>query len=194
MTSSAFDAAAVLTGYLFGSIPFGLVLARLRGLDIREHGSGNIGATNVARNLGKKLGLLVLLLDAAKGALPVLAARWLGLEPSVIAAVAWAAIAGHCFPVWLRFRGGKGVATTLGALVALEPLATAIALGVFFLIFLITRIVAAGSIGVAVALPLAVLLHGTAPDAVLALTIALGLLIIVRHRGNIARMLRGEET
>src|SRR5688500_11562142 len=120
------EAAAVVGSYLAGSIPFGLVVARARGVDIRAVGSKNIGATNVARALGKKLGALVLFLDALKGLLPTLVARHaLHLDDNLVALVGLAAILGHVFPVWLRFRGGKGVATALGVFAALTPVAAA---------------------------------------------------------------------
>ncbi|MGE3109170.1 MAG: glycerol-3-phosphate 1-O-acyltransferase PlsY [Phycisphaerales bacterium] len=143
-------AAAWLVAYLVGSIPFGVVIARSRGVDIRQHGSGNIGATNVGRVLGQRLGLLCFLLDLLKGLIPSVLAGWLmgifaaGSHPP-LQTLAWlavpvAAIAGHMFPVWLRFRGGKGVATGLGALVGIFPVLTAAALAVFGIWVLCARI------------------------------------------------------
>src|SRR5262249_23957567 len=112
---------AVLAGYLVGTLPTGLLVARARGVDIRTVGSGNIGATNVARALGKKLGGLVLAVDALKGFLPTFLAARAGLAPEIVAAVGLATILGHIFPLWLRFRGGKGVATGLGVFLAVAP-------------------------------------------------------------------------
>jgi glycerol-3-phosphate acyltransferase PlsY len=183
--------AAIVASYLLGSIPFGLLIARARGVDIRAVGSGNIGATNVSRSLGKKLGALVLLLDAAKGFAPVfLAARWLPAE--IVAASGFAAIAGHVFPVWLRFRGGKGVATGLGVFAAIAPLAAGGAVGVYLATVLVTRISSVGSLAAATALFALMWLLGL-PAPYVALAGAVWLLIVVRHRGNIRRLIRREE-
>ncbi len=186
----------VATAYLAGSIPFGLVIARARGVDIRSLGSGNIGATNVARNLGKKLGLVVLLTDALKGALPMLAARWLALDakvsPYLYVAVGLAAVLGHCFPIWLRFRGGKGVATALGVFLVVDPLAAAISIGIFAATYAAFRIAAIGSLVATLAFPgLLWLRNHSTSHLVLALLIAL--VIIVQHRDNLRRLRRGEE-
>jgi len=180
--------ALLLMGYLAGSIPFGVwITRRVKGVDVRSQGSGNIGATNVARVAGKKLGVLVLLLDALKGALPVLLAR--ALLPQALwlhAGVALCAFLGHVFPVWLRFKGGKGVATALGVLVVLEwwaALAGALAYLVMFAIF---RVSSLGSlVGAVTALVLAVFF---APPAYAALTAALFVLILWTHRGNLQRL------
>jgi glycerol-3-phosphate acyltransferase PlsY len=190
-------AAAVVAGaFLLGSIPTGLLLARLRGIDIRTVGSGNIGATNVARGLGKKSGVLVLLLDAAKGAIPILVVRLLDLgarvDPFVITATGFAAVAGHCFTPWLRFRGGKGVATSLGVFLALEPAVTAMTAGLFAAIYLATKIVSIGSIAAALAFPILLWLLGR-PDESVTLGIAVAILIIAKHHGNIRRLLRRQE-
>src|SRR5258706_8084866 len=113
----------LVASYLAGSIPTGVLLGRLRGIDPRAHGSGNIGATNVARTLGKGLGVLTLVIDCAKGAGPVLVTRALDLPAEWVAAAGGAAVLGHVFPVWLRFKGGKGVATALGVFLSLAPAA-----------------------------------------------------------------------
>ncbi len=191
----------LVAAFLVGGIPFAYlaVLAVFR-VDVRKHGSGNPGATNASRMWSKRwqfpVFAAIFLLDAGKGYVTagVLPRLFDGLDGYAPAAAGAAAVLGHTFSPFLGFRGGKGVATTMGALLALEPLATAIALAVFLLIWVPTRIVAAGSLGIAVALPVAVWLHGKAPDAVLVLAIVLGVLIVVRHRSNIARMLSGEET
>lgn len=185
-------AAAVLVAYLLGSVPFGLWLARMRGLDIREHGSGNIGATNVARNLGKPLGALVLLLDALKGAVPAIATASLGFEPLIAAAAGWAAIAGHCFPVWLRFRGGKGVATSLGVLLVVDPAVTGLCAVAFAMVVAASRMVSLGSLVGLVAFPLAALALGR-PGITVGLGAAAALLVVVQHRDNLRRIVRGEE-
>ncbi len=188
---SAVVPAAIVASYLIGSLPTGLLVARARGVDIRALGSGNIGATNVARTLGKKLGALVLLIDALKGFVPVLVAgRW--LDEVALAAVGLAAILGHVFPVWLRFRGGKGVATALGVFAALAPIPAAAAVLVYLVAFLITRISSVGSLLAATAL-LAGMVIAREPPAWLALGGAVWLLILVRHRDNLRRLFRRQE-
>ena len=190
---SALPALLVAGGYLSGSIPFGvLITRRAMGVDVRTQGSGNIGATNVARVAGKKLGVLVLLLDALKGVAPVLAARlslpgflWLH------AAVALAAFLGHVFPVWLAFKGGKGVATALGVLVVLVPYAALAGFVAYAAIFAIGRVSSIGSlVGGLTALVVAAIF---APEPYAALTILLFLLMIFTHRSNIRRILQRSE-
>ncbi len=189
----------IAAAFLAGGIPFAFLAAKLlRGEDVRQFGSGNPGATNASRMWPKRwqlpVFLALFLLDAGKG----LFAAWclphlFGLGGVAPAAAAAAAVAGHTWTPFLRFRGGKGVATTLGALLALDPVSTLIAVGVFFAIFLRTRIVALGSLGVAVTLPIAVVIRGQRPSIV-AIAVALGILIIVRHRSNIRRLRKGIET
>jgi acyl phosphate:glycerol-3-phosphate acyltransferase len=186
--------AAAVASYLAGSIPFGLLVARARGVDIREVGSKNIGATNVARTLGKKYGALVLILDALKGLAPTLVARHvLHLDDNALALVGLAAILGHVFPVWLRFRGGKGVATALGVFAALTPIAAAASVLVYLLAVLILRISSVGSLAGATTL-LAAMVLLREPPAILILGAAVWVLVIVRHRENIRRLMRREET
>jgi glycerol-3-phosphate acyltransferase PlsY len=186
-------AAALVVAYLSGSVPFGLLVARARGVDVRAVGSGNIGATNVARALGRKTGALVLFLDAVKGFLPAFAVRYFWPElPLVAAGAGLFAILGHVFPIWLKLHGGKGVATGLGVFLALSPLATAVAALFFFAVYATKRIVSVGSLAAATALPLAmVVLEEPAPYV--ALAAAVWLLVMVRHRTNIQRLLRREE-
>ena len=186
-------AAVAIAAYLMGSIPFGVLLARRRGLDIRKTGSGNIGATNVARTLGKKLGALVLLLDALKGALPVLAAGTLQLDFRAVTIAGLAAILGHCFPLWLRFHGGKGVATALGVFLAVDPLATAASILVFALTYALSRLSSVGSLAASAAFPIVLWQLGRPRDLLL-LGIGVALLIVVRHQDNLRRLRRGEET
>ncbi len=189
-------AAAVLLGYLAGSLPTGVLVARARGVDLTQVGSGNIGATNVARALGKKLGVLVLLVDALKGYLPIALARaaFAGdpALPTLVAAVGLAAIAGHVFPIWLRLRGGKGVATACGVFLAIAPLPAAAAFGLWIAIFAAKRIASLASLTAATALPIALAVHGE-PPATLALGGTAWLVIVVRHRSNIRRLLRRDE-
>ncbi|MGH9945049.1 MAG: glycerol-3-phosphate 1-O-acyltransferase PlsY [Pyrinomonadaceae bacterium] len=195
----------VFLAYLLGSIPFGYLIVRAGGGgDVRETGSGGTGATNVTRRAGRWAGILTLVLDALKGALAVLLARWL-LTPDFgfnwwVTAAAIAVVVGHCFPVWLRFHGGKGVATGLGVFLLLSPLAVLLALLVFIFVVWRTRYVSLGSILAAGLMPVLVFLLSrvpdTEPDAIYArvATAALGgLLIIFMHRANISRLLGGTE-
>jgi glycerol-3-phosphate acyltransferase PlsY len=177
--------------YLIGSVPFGLILTRLGGAgDVRAIGSGNIGATNVLRTGRTGLALATLALDFLKGALPVwLAYRYLGPDMAVVAGLG--AVIGHCFPVWLRFKGGKGVATAAGVVVALTPAVAAIAIIIFVVIVLATRYVSLGSmLGAIAAAPSAYLLgHVQAAE----LYLLLALLIVLKHAGNLRRLLQGSE-
>jgi glycerol-3-phosphate acyltransferase PlsY len=176
-------------GFWAGAIPFGVLIARRRGIAIQEHGSGNIGATNVARVLGAGAGLVVLLLDAAKGSLPVyLAARYCGW-PSVIAATGGAAILGHCFSPFLRGRGGKGVATTFGVFLVLVPELVAVAGLAFVVILRITRVPALGSLAGVAVLTALLLARGDTAYATLS-CLTLGLLIYT-HRTNLAKLRAG---
>jgi glycerol-3-phosphate acyltransferase PlsY len=197
MTSLSSAVALVIGAYFIGSIPIGVLLSRRRGVDIRAVGSGNIGATNVSRSLGRKLGAVVLVLDAIKGALPLGIALLLELDhrvdPFVITATGFSAIAGHCFPIWLRFNGGKGVATALGVYLVVDPLATAICVAVFAVCYVPFRIVSIGSMAAAIAFPLVLLAFGR-NDAEVTLGIAVALVILYRHRGNIARLVRRTES
>jgi len=182
----------VVLGYLCGSIPSGLLLARRAGIDVRRTGSGNIGAANVARSAGIRLGLATLLADATKGAAPVLLARALTGDETVAAAAGVAAFLGHVFPVTLRFAGGKGVATALGVLATLTPLAAAAAAAVFLLVALTYRYVSLASVLGAFTAPLAAAALGE-PPAVVAAALAMSVLIVVRHRDNFARLRAGTE-
>ena len=177
---------ALALGFAAGSVPFGVLFARRRGVDIRSAGSGNIGATNVARVMGFRVGLLVLVLDALKGALPVLAARRYGLDDWAQSAAGLGAVLGHCFSPWLRFRGGKGVATALGVFLVLSPPAAGVAVLVFVGIGGITRIPALGSLAGAVALSAVCVAKDSDPIALLSIICAT--LIIVRHRQNLAEL------
>jgi glycerol-3-phosphate acyltransferase PlsY len=208
--------------YLLGSIPFGYLLVRIfRGEDVRKSGSGNIGATNVARTGSKGLAIATLLLDALKGACAVEFAFWLAgtrrfvagdipaslyeTSPQIIdsrtifllaAVAAFCAILGHMFTIWLRFRGGKGVATAAGAFLALAPKCLLISLLMFVIVFALTRYVSLGSIVAAVSFPVAVFwLNPTERSSAATLWIiaASSLLIIVRHKDNIRRLLSGTE-
>ena len=182
----------VILGYLAGCVPSGLLLGRRVGIDVRRHGSGNIGATNVARSAGALLGLATLVADAAKGALPVLVARALDGRPAVATAAGVAAFVGHVFPVTLRFAGGKGVATAVGVLLVIAPLALLCSLIVFALTFLLTRYVSLGSVLAAIAVPVAIAALGY-PRSTLAAASVMSAIIVVRHRENLARLRAGTE-
>ena len=212
----------VLLAYLLGSIPFGLLVARTQGVDIREHGSRNIGATNVWRVLGKKCGLVTFLADVLKGVAAVLVAKWLAAHWAIHVALphgherveffptdyggiaaALGCILGHNFPVWLGFKGGKGVATSLGVICGMMPLAALLAFAAWGLTFQLSRYVSLASIVAAAALPVIVVglmflgpaqgwaaVHGWGNFF---FSVAAALLVIRRHRENIQRLVAGTE-
>ncbi|MCH7572314.1 MAG: glycerol-3-phosphate 1-O-acyltransferase PlsY [Planctomycetes bacterium] len=210
----------IIGAYLVGSIPFGVIIGRIRGVDIRDHGSKNIGATNVSRVLGKKFGVLCFLLDVSKGAGPTIVAGVMngvvGRNASDLAqtemwlwmAVAISTVLGHMFSIFLRFRGGKGVATGFGSLAAMWPLMTFpafVAVVVWYFTLRMTKYVAVASMLAAISLPLVylltsipndgrdiarILMHASPPCIV---TGVLAILIVYQHRSNIARIQRGEE-
>lgn len=185
--------AAIAFSYLLGSVPTGLWLGlKLRNIDIREHGSRNIGATNTLRVLGKRLGAFTLAMDVLKGWLPVAAALWLSAWDYLPILCGLAAILGHTFSVFLRFRGGKGVATSTGVFLGLAPAPTLIAALVFAVVVAATRMVSAGSIAAAAALSVAVFFFpASIPTRVV--TVVVAALVILKHRANVRRMLKGEE-
>ena len=187
------DAILVLAGYLIGAIPFALLLARRKGgTDVRRAGSGNVGAANVLRVAGAPLAVGVMALDLGKGCAAVLLARSAGATEATLAAVAGAAVAGHVFPLWLRFRGGKGVATAGGAFAVLAPGAAALAAAAFIGVVWLTRYVSLGSMVAAVVLAAAVPFTG-ASAPVVACAAIVAALVLYRHRGNMARLHEGRE-
>jgi glycerol-3-phosphate acyltransferase PlsY len=200
-----------IVSYLLGSIPFGYLLVRIfRGEDIRQTGSGNIGATNVARSGSKGLGIATLALDAIKGAVAV----WLaalaagskfndcgdfrafpcGAPLRLMACAALFAVLGHVFPVWLRFKGGKGVATALGVFCVLFPKAILVALAIFILVVAVTRYVSLGSILGAIAFPIAAYFMQKADWLSLLLASGVSLIIVIKHHQNIGRLMAGTES
>ena len=183
---------AVACGYLLGSIPFALLLTRSRGVDLRAAGSRNVGAANVLRTAGVTVAVAVLLLDAAKGAAAVLIARAINADILVATTAGMAAIAGHIYPPWLGFRGGKGVAAAAGAFSVLAPTATAIAVAVFVAAVFITRFISAGSIAGAITLPIAAAV-GNVAGPVVAGAIVSAILVVYRHRDNLSRLFAGTE-
>ena len=185
-------AAIPVLSYLLGSIPFGYILIRVfQRRDIRAVGSGNIGATNVFRT-SRLTGACTFLLDAGKGALAVFAAGWMGGDASWQAIAAFAAIVGHVFPLWLKFRGGKGVSTGCGAFLVLCPAAVGTTLVLFVLVSILTRYISAASIAATALFPFLAYLYGLETPALL-WGAAGALLIVVRHHQNIRRLLSGTE-
>jgi acyl phosphate:glycerol-3-phosphate acyltransferase len=186
-------AVAIVAAYLIGSIPFALILARRYGAaDLRLVGSGNLGAANVMRASGVTAGVIVALLDMAKGAASVWIAERLGPGPLLPAAAGVAAIVGHVYPIWLRFRGGKGVATACGVFSMLTPLALPPALAIFAVAVWLTKYISLGSVLASVALPpLAYALGSSAPVVIAAC--AASVLIVFRHRANVGRLRTGTE-
>jgi glycerol-3-phosphate acyltransferase PlsY len=199
------SAAVLFASYTLGSIPWGLIVARMRGIDIRQHGSGNIGATNVLRIVGKPWGISVFVLDALKGLAAVRLAMWMAqrsagsheyIEFFAILAAA-ACVVGHSFPIWLGFKGGKGVATSAGALLGVVPIAAVTIFIIWLVVFRTTRYVSLASILAALALPVTVAvlvwLQLTKGFVLLYFTTAMTALVVWRHRSNIARILSGTE-
>ena len=183
----------VIFAYLLGSIPTGLLLSRaLAGKDPRQQGSRNIGATNVMRTAGKALGAVTLIGDVLKGIIPVLIALWLVKEEFWVAGTGLAALLGHCFPVYLGFKGGKGVATALGVFLPLAPLAVVLDILVFAAGIGISRMVSVGSMLATAVMPILIWLLGY-PLSSIILGICVALLIIYRHKENIKRLLAGGE-
>lgn len=195
-------ATVLIIAYFLGSIPFGYLIVRVRsGADIRETGSGGTGATNVSRRAGKGAGVLTLILDALKGVAAILIGRLiLGESSWLVAGAAILVIVGHMFPIWLGFRGGKGVATGVGVFLVLAPLAVLAAGVIFLVIVILTRYVSLGSITAAATIPLFIWLqHGLVSPvsnlwATMCAAVAAASLIIFAHRENIRRLLQGTES
>ncbi len=195
MTDIAFT---IATAYILGAIPFGYILFRLKsGDDIRKYGSGNIGATNMLRTQGKAMGIITMFLDAGKGSLAVCIPLFLGLDMKWASICGVAAVAGHMFPVFLGFRGGKGVATAAGVFIVLAPLAFALGLVIFVGLIAVTRYVSLGSMISAISIPVIMLVFkaaGRGMDLFLVSAAAvIALLIIIRHASNIANLAAGKE-
>jgi glycerol-3-phosphate acyltransferase PlsY len=186
-------ACLVFGAFVLGSFPTGVLIARACQVDLRKVGSGNVGATNVGRALGRRWAVVVLLVDALKGFLPVFVGQRLQVPPLVIAVTGLAAVVGHMFSVFLKGRGGKGVATSLGAALALDPLIALAAAGVYAILFAALRISSVGSLAAVSAFPLLLWLHGDRERAHFLFAGVVAVLVIVRHRDNIRRLVRGEE-
>lgn len=188
-------AVLIFFAYILGSIPMGVILSSLiGGGDIRESGSGNIGATNVYRTHGKKLGALTLFADALKGALPTLIAMFLGLGAFWVSLIGLAAFMGHLYPVFLQFKGGKGVATALGVFAAISPVALLCSAAIFALMVYKFRYVSLGSLTAAAAMPLLVGLVNSSDDkSYIILSTAIAVMVFIKHKANIKRLLNREE-
>jgi glycerol-3-phosphate acyltransferase PlsY len=182
----------ILFGYLMGSVPVGFILGSRAGIDVREAGSGNVGATNVARVVGKRQGILTLIADTAKGFLPVILAMQLGASLAATVLVGAAAFLGHLYPIFLKFKGGKGVATALGVFLAVAPMATLVLVALFAVTVITSRIVSLSSILTAVAAPIIFWLFSY-PPYVVGMAAFIALAITCRHRSNIRRIMNGSE-
>ena len=182
----------IVGAYLIGSVPFAFLLARRRGVDLRTAGSGNVGAANVLRTSGVSLAVAAMLLDALKGMAAVLVAEAASAGPATVVAAGLVSIIGHVYPVWLRFRGGKGVATAAGAFTLLAPVPLAIAAAVFAVAVVATRVISVGSLTAVVTLPIAAAFTET-PQLVIVGALAAAIVIVERHRGNLVRILAGTE-
>jgi acyl phosphate:glycerol-3-phosphate acyltransferase len=176
----------VMLGFWAGAIPFGVLIARRRGVDIREHGSGNIGATNVTRVLGPAAGAIVLLLDAAKGALPVWYALHHTPDPWLVVGTGGAALLGHCFSPFLEFKGGKGVATATGVFAVLVPQLVLLGLGVFVVVLRLSRVPALGSLAAVATVCIGTFVQGA--HYVSSLALATFALLVYTHRTNLAKL------
>lgn len=191
---------AALISYLIGSIPTGYIMAKLlRGIDIREHGSGNIGATNLIRVVGRTPGIIALLFDAAKGTLAVVLLASIYYRPQTLiseplfkVALGLGAVSGHIWTIFLKFKGGKGVATTIGVFIGLTPLVTAIGLLLWLATVLLFRFVSLGSLVMATSLPLLMIIFAR-PIEYITLSITLCIFIFYKHRSNIRRLIEGTE-
>ncbi|MEI7794098.1 MAG: glycerol-3-phosphate 1-O-acyltransferase PlsY [Thermoleophilia bacterium] len=186
------QALALVLAYLLGSIPFALIAGKLHGVDLREAGSGNLGATNVFRTLGRTAGVAVMVLDIAKGAAAVLVAVALTNNPWPLAAAALA-ILGHVFPVWTHFKGGKGVAVGAGAMIGLVPSASGVLLVLWILLVVFTRYVSVASIVAALAAAPLAYVFGAPWSYVVFIALA-GVFVIYKHRENIVRLVHGDES
>lgn len=206
MTTTTAILASIACGYLCGSVPFGCLAGKLKGIDIRQHGSGNIGATNAIRVLGKGIGIPVFILDMLKGWLPVwLAAGWLvsaGFADEMLSTckvlVGLAAVLGHMFTFWLAFKGGKGIATSAGVLLGIAPLAMLGGLAAFLLLLFSTRYVSLGSLAAALGVPATMAVQmaraGRWDWVMLGFGVVLMILAFIRHRSNIQRLIAGTES
>ncbi len=190
------EAGVILACYLLGSVPFGLIAGYLvKGVDIRKYGSGNIGASNVMRTLGWPVGVPVFILDVAKGFVAVEVCKQLGFSEYVVVAGAFAAILGHTFSVFLKFKGGKGVATSLGMIIGFDPVIAGLAFVIWLVVVGITRYISVASVVATVSVPVMMVLWVTreVPAAYLAVTVVAAVAIIIKHISNFKRLANGTE-
>lgn len=187
----------LLGAYIVGATPFGFLAGKMKGIDIRDHGSGNIGATNVLRTLGKPIGITVLVMDVLKGLIPVVIAQSLSDNSLVHVMTAITTILGHNYTFWLRFKGGKGIATTGGAVLPIMPFALIAAVLIWLITVKTTRYVSLASIAAAITIPVIITVRGLIQNNLDFIILGLGLFVcllaIWKHRGNIGRLRRGEE-
>jgi len=187
----------LLGAYLVGATPFGFLAGKIKGIDIRQHGSGNIGSTNVLRTLGKPIGIIVFIMDVLKGLVPVVIAQSFSDNSLVHVVTAIATILGHNYTFWLGFKGGKGIATTGGAILPIMPIALIVALTSFAIFVKVSRYVSVGSIAAAIIIPLTIAIASVARNqwdpVIFGLGLFVCLLALWKHRGNIRRLKRGEE-
>lgn len=184
--------ACLLGAYLLGAVPVGIILAAMKGADPRKVGSGNIGATNVMRAAGKKMGILTLIGDILKGFIPTIIALLMRQPQYIVALMGFAAFMGHIFPVYLKFRGGKGVATAVGVYLAISPLAVLINVAIFALVLARWRYVSLGSIVGGCLMPLTLLALGMTKEFV-CLALVIGISVLLKHKDNISRLMQGKE-
>jgi len=184
---------ALTVGYAVGSLPFAFLIAQCRGVDLRRAGSGNVGAANVLRTSGVLSAMATMCLDVGKGAVVVMVVQRLFGGPPTSVVAGLAAIIGHVYPVWLGFRGGKGVATAAGVFMMLAPVAAAMAVAVFVVVTLVTRYISVGSISAAVTLVAAAVAINVSPVVTIGAAVA-AVIVVHRHRGNLGRLLAGTES
>jgi glycerol-3-phosphate acyltransferase PlsY len=188
------DYAALIACYLLGAVPYGVIVGKIaRGIDIRDYGSGNIGASNVLRTLGRGPAFVVFFLDTIKGTAAVVLCSALGMKPWLVVTGGVLSIIGHSFSVFLRFRGGKGVATSLGMIIGLNPIIAAVAFGFWLVIVGVTRFISVGSILAAASVP-AMMFVWDEPREYQAVALVAALLIVIKHAPNIKRLIAGTET
>jgi len=182
----------IIVGYFIGAIPFGYIAGKLRGIDIRKYGSGNIGSTNVSRVLGRKTGITVQVLDIAKGIIPVAAGKFLSLDPIVLVIICIVTICGHNWTIFLGFKGGKGVNTSLGVALGLMPVNAMLCFVVWALVVFVWKYISLGSIAGAVTFPILAFVFRE-PLIFRIMAIIVALFIVIKHKSNIKRLIKGDE-
>lgn len=192
MTQMMHSIFLIIVGYFIGAIPFGYIAGKLHGIDIRKEGSGNIGSTNVSRVLGKKAGIIVQILDTAKGIIPVVIGKLLNLDPLWLVVIGIVTVCGHNWTIFLEFKGGKGVNTSLGVALGLMPVNAVLCFAVWALVVFVWKYISLGSIVGAITFPIIAFIFKE-PPIFRILAIIVAFFIVVRHKSNIKRLLKGEE-